>query len=268
VVITTPHTLHYDQLTAAVDAGIHVLCEKPLVTGVENAVSVVELDREVDTVIMPGYQRHLQPAYVAARGWWRTNADAPTGLASSITQDWIDGQAGTWRVDPDLSGGGFLYDTGSHVLDALLWITGLRPAAVSAEMTFTDDDERVDSAASLLIDFETDVSATVTLAGDVHEVYEHHQFWTDGAGLRIEGEGWAPRKLETFTSDWRSQPRGGGDPSNKVEAFVDAVLDGTEPPATTFDALQTTAVTEAAYEAARTGDRVPIEVDLDAYAPE
>jgi predicted dehydrogenase len=267
VVIATPHTLHYDQILDAVEAGCHVLCEKPLVTGVEDAAAIVDRSRAGDELIMPGYQRHFDPTFVAARDWWQDTDAPPTGLVSTITQDWIGEQRGTWRTDPDLSGGGFCYDTGSHVLDALLWITDLEPTAVRAEMTFDDPERRVDSAASLLVDFEADVTATVALTGDANDVYESHQFWTADGGLRITGEGWGARDLEVVTGDWRSKPRPRDSPG-KIGAFLDAVIDGAELPVSPYDALKTTAVTEAAYASARSGEREPIGIDLAEYAPE
>lgn len=261
VLVGTPHTLHYEQVVAALERDCHVYCDKPLATELDHARELVASADRTDRTLMVGYQRHLQTAFRTARE--RFVDESPTWLTASITQDWIADSAGTWRLDPDLSGGGFLYDTGSHLLDGVLWTTGLEPASVAASMDFHDDEERIDRRAHLDVRFENGATGTFSLHGDAPSVREHVHCWDDEGAIYLEGTQWGSRDVFEIDSDAsehvphidprREQSRG--------DAFLESIRDGTEPPATARDALRVTALTEAAYEAARTGERVSVGVD-------
>lgn len=261
--IATPHTLHYDQVNTALDAGLHVLCEKPLVTELEDAKDLHERAEESDNVLMVGYQRHLQPEY--RHGWerWADSDTDPKFISAEITEDWIDGNIGTWRVDPSLSGGGFLADTGDHVLDAVLWMTDLTPTTVEADMDFEMED--IDIRANVTVEFEEDASAHLSFYADAPRVTERVQVWDDDGGIRIEGREWGDRSMTIVEEDgsevdpYRSERDSAYEgPRSKLDGFVDAI-EGTAPvPATTWDAVRATAVSEAAYEAAKTGEAVDL----------
>lgn len=293
VLVGTPHTLHYEMVTAALDRDLHVFCDKPLTTDLDEARGLAERDEETDRVLMVGYQRHLNPAFQTARERWQggddpnstdaaSNTDAAGGdrqrdtdstagsanptpdfVSAEITQNWISRFEETWRTDPDLSGGGNLYDTGSHLVDAVLWTTGLVPEEVSAEMVFADDEGRVDERAILTVEFKSGAHGTISVHSDAPCVREHIHVWDDEGAVYLEGRQWEERELERVEEDSttvipyidRSQQR------TKAEAFLDCIETGEEPPATARDALAVTALTEAAYESARTGERVSVDVE-------
>ncbi|MFC7249837.1 Gfo/Idh/MocA family protein [Halomicroarcula sp. GCM10025324] len=259
VLVATPHTLHYEQVVAAMDRGLHVLCEKPLATDLSHAEDLADRAERADEVLMVGYQRHLEAGFREAHTRWASGDAEPRFITAEITQQWIEGVSGTWRLDPDYSGGGFLYDTGSHILDAICWTTGLEPAWVDAEMTFHDDAERVDSRALLTIGFDGSATATVSVFGDAPAVREHIHIWDDDGAVYLDGREWEPRRYREVDGDSTTttpyMPESGW---NKAGAFLDAIVEGREPPATARDALVVTAITEAAYESARTGDRVTL----------
>lgn len=261
VVVTTPHTLHHEQVSAALDAGVDVLCEKPLTTDLDDARDLAERARG-DQLLMVGYQRHIGAPYVMARDHLQSADATPKFITAEITQSWLTNQLGEWRMNPELSGGGQLYDTGSHLVDAVLWTTGLTPTAVSAEMVFYDDEQRVDVQAALSVEFETDTVANISVSGDAPQMREHIHVWSDAGAVYLDSTDWDPHRVTYVEPDSTevSPPLETPPYENKIEAFLDCVRERTEPPATAEDALRVTAVTEAAYESARTGKRV--EVDL------
>lgn len=266
LVVATPHTLHYEQVTTAMDRGLDVLCEKPLVTDLERARDLDDRARETEETLMVGYQRHVEPEFVYARERWAEGDRVPNFVSGEIVEEWLEPNAGTWRLDPSLSGGGFVYDTGSHVVDAVLWTTGLTPETVSAEMDFHS--EGVDERANLTIEFEEGATAHLSFHGDASGVSERLQGWDDAGGLRIEGREWGDRGITVVDGDGSevdpyiaARDSAYEDPRTKLDAFVDAIEDEAPIPATTTDALRVTAVTEAAYDSARTGEPVDIEID-------
>lgn len=260
VLIATPHALHYDQIVRAIEHDVHVLCEKPLTVDLEHARDLRERDAGTDRVVMVGYQRHIQGPYYGAREHVRSWDDHPKFITAQITQNWINSQRGSWRTNPELSGGGQLYDTGSHILDVVLWASGLTPTAVTASMVRWDEDPDVDIQAAVTIEFAEDAVASVAVSGDAPTVREHHRMWGDEGAVAIDGIGWNDRVLRTIDPDGAERQPGVRDRvTNKVVAFLDAIETGEAPPSTTEHAFDVTAVTEAAYEADRTGERVTID---------
>jgi len=264
VLIGTPHAFHYEQITTALDHGLHVLCDKPLTIDTEEARELVEhSERLDDQVLMVGYQRHLNEAFVRARERWTDSDLTPGFISAEITQNWISRFEDAWRTDPDLSGGGNLYDTGSHLVDAVLWTTGLTPTSVQAEMTFADEENRVDERAQLTVRFENDASASISVFSDAPSVREHIHIWDDEGAIYLEGRQWEPRQLTEVQADgttvapYIDQHRSG----DKAAVFIDCIESGKTPPATARDAYAVTALTEAAYESARSGERVDISLD-------
>jgi len=262
VVVATPHTLHYDQVVAAMERDVHTLCEKPLCTDLAHARDLVERAESGDTVLAVGYQRHLSPVYATARRRLPDATGGPSFLTAEITQNWVEHVRGTWRADPELSGGGQLYDTGSHLLDAVCWVTGLTPESLDAQMVFDDDAGRVDKHAVLDVRFAEGAVASIAVSGDVPRTSEHIRVWGPDGGVRIDGEGWDRRELSILDEDGTTVRPGTDDwvwPS-KSRAFVESIRGSRDPPATARDALTVTALTEAAYESARTGERVQVDL--------
>lgn len=251
VLIGTPHTLHYEQILAAMDRELHVLCDKPLTTDLDHARTLRDRAHASDEVLMIGYQRHLNPAFGTIKERWNGSDLTPEWITAEVSQNWVDRFSETWRCDPSLSGGGYLYDTGSHLLDAILWTTELTPTAVSARMTFVDEERRVDDWADVTITFEEGAKASVTTYGRTPCVREHIHAWDRSGAVYLEGEAWEPRELLEIDADGseHSPTVDRSDQRNKAEAFITAIRDG-DPPATVQDGLRVTAVTEAAYQSA------------------
>ncbi|WP_458190923.1 Gfo/Idh/MocA family protein [Haladaptatus sp. NG-WS-4] len=269
VLLGTPHTLHYEQVLTAMEHDLHVLCDKPLTTDLDHARDLVERDTARDEVLMVGYQRHLYQSFVKTRDTLEKEGRIPQWITAEVSQNWVDRFSDAWRTNPDLSGGGYLYDTGSHILDSILWSTGLTPTAVSAEMDFVDNEQRVDGRSHVTIRFEEGTTATVVCSGETPCMREHIHMWDEEGAIYLESQDWEPNKLtEIDSTSGEYSPRlDRGDLPNKAEAFVQSIRDRESPPATALDGLRVTAVTEAAYESARqNGEFVtidPTDVALD-----
>ena len=269
VSIVTPHTLHYEQARACLDRGLHVLVEKPMVTRVAHAKDLVRRADEGDLVLQVGYQRHFHPAYREIR---RILRDGRIGelhtLNCFLGQDWIGPQRDTWRTDRSLSGGGQLYDSGSHLIDAMLWTTSGIPDTVTAQMRFEEPRIDVDSALTIRLDREdTSVLASVGITGDGADVAptEGYTYWGDGGRLTyaegritVTEKGAATYQTELdAASDFQTLNR------RKIANFVESVAGTAEPAVPGTFALEVTALTEAAYRAAERGTHVDVRSLVD-----
>ncbi len=131
VVILTPHGLHYQHVKEALEAGKHVLCEKPFVTQPAQARELIALAQAQKRILMLSYQNtRLWPYRYARQQIAAGNLGEILYYGSQITQQW--GTRGGWRLSPALAEGGMLVDTGSHFVDIMLYLTGMTPETVCA----------------------------------------------------------------------------------------------------------------------------------------
>ena len=163
VFISTPHSDHHAQIKACLDAGRHVLVEKPMVMTPGQARSTLRNAEQAKRLLMVAYQRHWMPEYVYAKELITKGALGEIrGVVGYVTQNW--GALGGWRLDPEKAGGGMYMDTGSHLVASMLWMTGLRPAKVSA--TFDNARRPVDINAAVQIAFTGGAVGTLTTIGN------------------------------------------------------------------------------------------------------
>ena len=169
IVLCTPHARHADQIEAALEAGVHVLCEKPFVTHYETGVALVQKAREKNLGLFVAYTRR-------ARGHARFLQAAvgklgPLRFVSVLrTQPWLQTHGRTWRMHED-EGGGFLRDAGASMLDLTLSLTQEPLQEATAEL-YRAGTAEVDVCASVRLWFRGEARAELTLLGDAPETQE------------------------------------------------------------------------------------------------
>ncbi len=169
--INSLHTQHKDQILAGFARGLHVLCEKPMVTTVADGHQVIEARDRSGKVGLLSYQRHTQAEFrYIKRRIDSGDFGKPIYIAALQGQEWKKATAGSWRQVPELSGGGQLNDSGSHILDIILWTTGLRAESVSA---YGDNcGTPVDINSSVSVRFEGGAMASIAIVGDAPAWHE------------------------------------------------------------------------------------------------
>ncbi|MFB6179034.1 MAG: Gfo/Idh/MocA family protein [Halorientalis sp.] len=271
VTIVTPHTLHYDQAMACLDHDLHLLIEKPMVTDVQRAVDIIERATDRGLVVQIGYQRHFHPAFEQMRYQIESGTIGEIKTINCfISQNWIENHRNTWRVDPDFAGGGQLYDTGSHLLEALLWLTDAQPGTVTAQIDYEKPDLDVNSAVT--IELERDgrsTLATASITGDGDSVIptEGYFIWgTEGSLAYVDDV------LHVIHNDYVSYSA--EIPSEfsfevlnerKLQNFVDSIYGTADPAVPAQVGLEVAALTEAIYKADETGSRVDVDAFIDEY---
>lgn len=166
--VFSPHTLHFPHAMYALEHGLHVLIEKPMVCGVGNAIASAKLAAKKKLHYMITYQRHFEAKYVAARDLIR---EGKIGEVKSfyvyMAQDWPSPRIG-WRGDPKFSGGGQLNDSGSHYQDILLYMTGLLPASVEGawDMFYHGERAKVETNGSFCVTLSNGAAGRLIIIGD------------------------------------------------------------------------------------------------------
>lgn len=139
--IASPGETHAEIAIAALAAGKHVLCEKPLANTLAEAEAMAEAAADAASrgvYAMVGFTYRRVPAIsLAADLVAQGKIGQVRQVRASYLQDWLaDPEAGwTWRLDAEKAGSGALGDIGAHIIDAVQFITGLHLTGVSGLLT-------------------------------------------------------------------------------------------------------------------------------------
>lgn len=251
VYVATPVFLHAPQTIAALRAGRHVLCEKPMALNYGEALGMVQAARETGRTLGVAYYRRTYPKLRRARELMAQGAIGRPVFAEAKAHDWFNNEDGRrgWFLDPAQAGGGPLFDTASHRIDVFNFLFG-RPAAVTAQLSNVVHQAAVEDAATVLIDYESGVRAVVDARR--HSRVDRDEFRIIGT----EGE----LDLTPLNGPELRHPGGLERIPNHpnlhfplVEDFVQAIVHSTQPVSTGDTALLTDWVTDQALKAHRGG---------------
>ena len=214
VSIVTPNHVHYEVARAFVDAGFHVVCDKPLVHTSAEANDLVARVARQGTVFAVTYNYTGYPMVRQAREMVRAGAigsirkvivEYHQGWLATRLEGTIHGQANKqadWRTDPARSGiAGAIGDIGSHAENLMASVTGLAIESLCADLTSFVPGRRLDDDGNLLLRF-TSGARGVLIASQIEAGCEND------IRLRVFGE--------LGMLDWRQE-----DPNHLVHAPVD-----------------------------------------------
>jgi predicted dehydrogenase len=123
--IMTPHVWHHDQTRACLEAGLDVLLEKPMVMNASEACSLIETRDRTGRLLVVAFPGSLSPQIrTAARLLHSGVLGRVLTISALVWQNWGSFSANTWRQQPEVSGGGFLFDTGAHMLNTVVDLAG------------------------------------------------------------------------------------------------------------------------------------------------
>lgn len=254
VLVLSPHACHGEQIAASLRAGLHVLSEKPFVCDSREARAMIELARERGKVLSLSYQRHYDPVFRYMRN---AIAEGQLGeiqfVQSMQAQEWLRLTEGTWRQVHALSCGGQLNDSGSHVIDILLWVTGLEVEEVMARGEYFG--REVDVNGAITVKFRNGALGNISIIGNAPTWHEDHTivgskgaFYVrqDGPLLQQDAQGTvSPCVLPGYTD-------------NPDSNFVRCIFGEAKTESPPECGLQTMVVTEAIWAAMATGEAVKL----------
>jgi predicted dehydrogenase len=157
ILIATPPDLHHDIAIAALRAGKHVLCEKPLARTSHEAENMARLATEAGVVAICGFNYRLAPALLQARRMVREGACGDLYQVSGrYLQDFARDPSRplNWRYQAARGGSGALADIGSHLLDCVRWLAGEINSVIGVKRTVVTQRPVTDRAASEPVDVD------------------------------------------------------------------------------------------------------------------
>lgn len=164
VVLVTPHTMHFAQATAALARGIHVLVEKPMVTRSADAYDLWRAVNGSGKKLGITFQAPYTPEYQCLARMRDAGKLGKISLISGwLSQGWMNSTAGKWRQDPKHSGGGQMYDSGAHVLNAMMWL--VNSPVVEVACFYDRCGTPVDINGVAILKFENGAMGSVAIGG-------------------------------------------------------------------------------------------------------
>jgi predicted dehydrogenase len=140
VYIALPNSMHAEYTIRAAKAGKHVLCEKPMATGVDDARSMIQACERAGKKLMIAYRCQYEPVHLRAvelirQGKLGSIQSIESAFGFSIAPN-------EWRLDKKMSGGGPMVDVGIYCLNASRYLTGEEPIQIKAISSVVDHDGR------------------------------------------------------------------------------------------------------------------------------
>lgn len=190
VAIVTPNHVHVPAAKAFLDAGIHVICDKPLATSLADAEALA--GRVAESGLFFGLTHNYTgyPLVRQARAMIAEGALGPLRVVQAeYPQDWLatleeatGNKQAEWRTDPARSGPvGCLGDIGTHAYNLVRFVTGLSVESLSAELTTFVDGRKLDDHAQVMLRFAGGARGMLWSS----QVATGHE---NGLALRVYGE--------------------------------------------------------------------------------
>lgn len=212
VAIVTPNHLHYPVTAAALEAGFHVLCDKPATVSLDEALKLRELITRSGLIYGLAYTYNGYPmvkearARVAAGELGRIRkilVEYPQGWLS-LPEERTGNKQAEWRSDPARSGlSGCIGDIGVHAANLAEYISGLRITELCADLAVTVEGRRLDDDGSILLRFEDGARGVLT-ASQVCAGEEN------ALRIRVYGERggleWSQQEPNTLVAKWLDSP--------------------------------------------------------------
>ena len=265
VIICTENNRHRPLVEMAAAHGIHVLCEKPIATTLEDARAIVDVCEKAGVLLMTAFPMRFSAPLLEIKARFDNGDFGDLYCFNATNQGELPTKHRAWFVDPTLAGGGAIMDHTVHLVDMMRWFTGseLESMYARSNRIFHADEVEVETGALEMLTFENGVFATIDAS------WSRPQYWPTWGGLTFEmvtQRGAVVvdafrQNLNVYRHDWqRSNWAYWGSDMNHamVREFASAIRENRPPLVTGVDGLRAVEAALAAYESDRTGQTVQV----------
>jgi predicted dehydrogenase len=160
VAIVTPNNVHFGPAKAFLEAGIHVICDKPLTSTLEDARALAAIKPKKGAKFLLTHNYTGYPLVRQARELVKSGALGKLRVVQvEYPQDWltqaVSNKQADWRTDPKRSGaGGAIGDIGTHAYNLARFVTGLKTEALSADLTSFVKGRKLDDNVNIMLRFQ------------------------------------------------------------------------------------------------------------------
>jgi myo-inositol 2-dehydrogenase/D-chiro-inositol 1-dehydrogenase len=256
VYITTPNTKHTGLALAAIGAGKHVFCEKPMATSINDAREVLRSASQASAVFQVGHNRRFAPVYVMLKQMLSEGRSAHSAHIKMNRGELLNP---VWVGDPQITGG-FLYETTIHMFDMMRFLFGevAQLDAIGSSHEYPEVDDF-----SCLLSFENGFHVTMCSSADASwlfpfervEVFCHHATVTTREMESITySEGLEGHHTTRSMQQLSKEEKWGY--AQEDRAFINSIVDQAPVAVTALDGFRSVELVDACYRAVRTGERI------------
>ncbi len=183
VILNLPHGLHCEVSEFFLDAGKHVLVEKPMANTVEECDRMIAAAKRNNKKLAVAHvQRYLGSIQTVKEFYESGELGKLCMYTENRTTNYFDEKRPRWFLDKKLAGGGPAMNFGAHALDKLFSIFGdVEITALDAQCGNFKNDCTIEGHAQIFAKFSNDVTATITLSGYTNTGDEAYYYFTNGA---------------------------------------------------------------------------------------
>lgn len=239
VYVASPVALHAFHTIASLLAGKHVLCEKPTAMNYAEAQSMAAAAEKAQKLFGVAFYRRLYPKLIRAKQLILEGAIGQPVLAEANNHGWLESESRAWLRDPALAGGGPLFDTGSHRIDAFNFLFG-RPVRATGFRANVIHQIGVEDSATALVEYAGGVRGVVDVRWNSRIIRDQFRIVGSEGELDLSPLN-GPRLVLTNGSSSREEllPAHANVHYPIVENFVNAVLGSGLLAAPGMEAIQT-----------------------------
>ncbi len=261
VYIALPNHLHREYTVRAANAGVHILCEKPMAVTVDECEAMIQAAKDNHVKLMIAYRLHLEEANLQAVETVRSGKIGEPRIFNSVfTQQTV---AGNIRLEKD-KGGGTLDDVGVYCINAVRYLFQDEPIEVFATSANNGEERfsEVDEMTSAILRFPDDRLAAFTVSFGGGRVATYQVVGTKG-DLRVDSAYGTQGEIKhTLTIDGEKQERSFA-PHDQIAAefvyFSDCILQNKEPEPSGQEGLIDVQIIRALYRSIETGSFVKLD---------
>lgn len=166
VFIITPHVYHFEQTKRCLEAGFDVLLEKPMVVTAQEAIDLIKVRDKTGKLLVIAFNSSLSPQIRAASRLLKSGqAGEILNINAMVWENWSHKYEGHWKQNREVSGGGFLFDCGAHMLNTVSDLVGEAFTEVTAWLD--NRDKTIDIIGSVMARTESGILVSMTSCGEV-----------------------------------------------------------------------------------------------------
>jgi glucose-fructose oxidoreductase len=180
VYVVLPNNMHAEYSIRALEAGKHVICEKPMAMNAEEAMKMIETAKKVNRKLSVGYRMHFDNYFIEAKKLGQSEAFGPINYMECALGYSFTPEVNSWKVKKDM-GGGSLYNLGVYPIQSARHTKGKEPVYVTAQATTKRKEifKEVDETFTWQLEWE-DGTLCSSYAGPVAQIDRLFAGCTDG----------------------------------------------------------------------------------------
>jgi len=262
VYITLPNHLHRPYAERAAQAGVHVLCEKPMAVTEEDCLSMIQVAEEHGVKLMVAYRLHFEEANLKAIDLVQGGKLGDARLFDSVFTMQV--KEGDIRLSPRELGGGTLYDIGIYCINAVRNLYGAEPMEVVAFSSNNGDPRfrQCEEMTSAILRFPgRERLATFTCSFGAADVSSYRVVGTEGNFVMDPAYEYAEELVQRVTINGRTRERTFPKRDQfapELISFSECILSGAAPEPSGWEGLADVRVIRALYQSADTGQPVSL----------